>query len=110
MALPGPILPADKRIQDIADKVRATVEERIGIKFEVFRVLIYRVTPSGQGSDGCYHIKIVTIEDKESIHIVVHANSAEVEVKHTVVAIQTELDIHAPLEKLHVFGHDQKAW
>ena len=39
-------------------QVRSTVEERIGIKFEVFKVLIYRVTPSGQGSDGCYHIKV----------------------------------------------------
>ena len=46
----------------------------------------------------------MTIEDKESIHIVVHVNSVEVEVTHTVVAIQTELDIHAPLDKLSVFG------
>ena len=45
----------------------------------------------------------MTIEEKESIHIVVHVNSVEVEVKHTVVAIQTELDIHAPLEKLQIF-------
>ena len=49
----------------------------------------------------------MTIEDKESIHIVVHVNSVEVEVKYTVVAIQTELDIHAPLDKLHVFGPDR---
>ena len=46
----------------------------------------------------------MTIEDKESIHIVVHVKSVEVEVTHTVVAIQTELNIHALLEKLHIFG------
>ena len=39
-------------------QVRATVEERIGIKFEVFKVLIYRVTPSGRINDGCYHMKV----------------------------------------------------
>ena len=39
-------------------QVRATVKENIGITFEVFKVLTYRVTPSGQGSDGCYHIKV----------------------------------------------------
>ena len=43
-------------------RVRITVEERIGIKFEVFKVLIYRVTPSGPGSDGCYHIKVFVDE------------------------------------------------
>ena len=49
-------------------QVRATVEERIGIKFEVFRVLIYRVTPSGSGSDGCYHIKVFVDEAHPMIH------------------------------------------
>ena len=43
-------------------QVRATVEERIGIKFVLFKVLIYRVTPSGPGSDGCYHIKVFVDE------------------------------------------------
>ena len=46
----------------------------------------------------------MTIEEKESIHIVVHVNSVDGEVKHTVVAIQTELDIHASFEKLHIWG------
>ena len=49
-------------------QVRATVEERIGIKFEVFRVIIYRVTPSGPGSDGCYHIKVFVDEVYYMIH------------------------------------------
>ena len=46
----------------------------------------------------------MTIEEKESIHIVVHVDSVEVEVKYTVVAIQTELDIHAPLGRLNCYG------
>ena len=50
----------------------------------------------------------MTIEDKESIHIVVHVDSVEVEVKYTVVAIHTELDyyldIYAPLGRLNCYG------
>ena len=49
-------------------QVRATIEERIGIKFEVFKVLIYRVTPSGRGGDGCYHIKVFVDEVHHMIH------------------------------------------
>ena len=57
-------------------QVRGTVEERIGIKFEVFKVLIYRVTPSGQGSDGCYHIKVIVDEVHHMIHnyVIMDAN------------------------------------
>ena len=90
--------------------MKGTLEEKIGYKFEEYKALTYRRSPymppyGGIGPvllEVCYLIKIETIPEKQSIHIVVHVNTQTGQT--ILVSYQVDLDLHAPLNKLYIFG------
>ena len=106
----SPLFPADRDIQEVANKVKGTLEEKIGCKFEEYKALTYRQSPYipppfGPGPvllEVCYLIKIETIPEKQSIHIVVHVNTQTGQT--ILVSYQVDLDLRAPLDKLYIFG------
>ena len=117
MAEFGPLLPANQSIQDIADKVRSTLEKKVGMKFEIYRALTYRQSPyfpklpiPGGGGPGPvlieadYIIKVVTFPEEhlKCYHIIVEANFQTN--TYTLLAYFPDLDLHAPLHKVCVRG------
>ena len=108
----GPLCPADKFIQEVADKVKCTLEERVGRKFEIYKALTYRQSPyipsppgGGPGpqlNEVDYLIKVETIPETQSYHIVVEVNYKTQ--TYTLLAYFPDLDLHAPLDKFCVLG------